>query len=409
MGVRGQMLPRSTIPHRLARNASQMRKRPVAPLNMVSLSSSDGFAIARRPSSMLSAQKSGIDNFGAMEKVSLSRSDSMVMTCRPSSMLSSKKPSERSLSRKGRGQNRALMKGNHGDSLDWSEQKRNAILARQTDWINAHCGRENDVHQSLASGSYRSLKLKLPKKSNSMVFSNSLPVLHNVHSLAARSEERQVWDLSLVLNLPWETMKTAYGLFKKYVDNPGTDVSLVQQGRLSKNQFAKFLCALIDCNEVDELPNGIVEDAFKLADKDSGGELDFSEFAIWFSTYSFSEKLNLDARQRALRKLAKKYAIPHTQVDDYNDFFNQLDADDSGMIEPAEFPNLLCKCAKIPQNGLTATRVQQLWRDADTDGSGEVDFEEFLVFYRKYFDVKAGEGAGYENFYRSIRNHPWTQ
>jgi len=75
------------------------------------------------------------------------------------------------------------------------------------------------------------------------------------------------------------------------------------------------------------------------------------------------------------------------------------------MIESSEFPDLLCKCAKIPEHGLSAQRVKQFWNDADTDGSGEVDFEEFMCFYRKYFDLKDSDRAGFENFYRGVRNH----
>lgn len=45
--------------------------------------------------------------------------------------------------------------------------------------------------------------------------------------------------------------------------------------------------------------------------------------------------------------------------------------------------------------------MKTLWTQADTDGSGEIDFEEFVVFYRKYFD-SGGDACPFEEFYAKV-------
>lgn len=56
------------------------------------------------------------------------------------------------------------------------------------------------------------------------------------------------------------------------------------------------------------------------------------------------------------------------------DFFLQLDTDKSGMIGPQEIEETLISL------GLARTRedVEDIVRSLDTDGNGELDFEEFL-------------------------------
>mmetsp|Transcript_42052 Transcript_42052/g.118912 ORF Transcript_42052/g.118912 Transcript_42052/m.118912 type:complete len:401 (-) Transcript_42052:347-1549(-) len=394
------------FPHRLARNASQMRKRPSTTMSMASLH--QGCRSGSLPGMKSTSDVPGIGGLRAAEGKPTSR----LARAGLDAAQSRAPPRGRRPSSVG-----TSTKLGAGDTACWSAEKRNAILARQTDWISDFCGHEADALGRLALGPRKAPQLgsTFPpprpgrlSKLESPVHGQSLPVLHNIPRMAAGSEEQQVSSLAAMLNLPLERASSAYRLFKDHADSPGEGASLVDESRLTKTQFGKLACAMTGCHSEDDLPAGIVDDAFKSADKDGGGEIDFSEFAIWFTANSFSERLTLDAGQRALRKLARTYSMSYAQVDQYKQHFDKFDLDRSGMIESDEFQNLLCKCAKIPASGLAHSRVQQLWRAADADGSGEVDFEEFLVFYRKYFDVAAGEGAGFENFYRGVRSHPWA-
>jgi Ca2+-binding EF-hand superfamily protein len=57
--------------------------------------------------------------------------------------------------------------------------------------------------------------------------------------------------------------------------------------------------------------------------------------------------------------------------------FNELDKDDSGMLDQNEFQNL---CNRV---GLSLNKIQAdvLFREVDKNGSGELDFEEFFEWY----------------------------
>jgi len=73
----------------------------------------------------------------------------------------------------------------------------------------------------------------------------------------------------------------------------------------------------------------------------------------------------------------------------------------------AEFRRLLNILLKVPSNvELPDNRVESFWKEIDADASGEVDFEEFLSWYRKYFDTKGGgfsRTSTIEAFYSSVR------
>jgi Ca2+-binding EF-hand superfamily protein len=248
--------------------------------------------------------------------------------------------------------------------------------------------------------------------------SNSMPVMHNLttagqlSALASRkgqsNEQLQVLSLANALNLPKDSMTTAYELFKRHADlSPGK--SLAKNGRLTRERFAGLLSEMTGRQseqEQEELPPELVNVNFQRADADNGGELDFSEFASWFSSRSFLEDVNLNDEQRWLRSLARRYGMPFTEVERYKRSFDRFDADRSGAIEWDEFECLLRTLSKVPEHlSIPHTRVQHLWSDADADDSGDVDFEEFVVFYGKYFDTQGGEGKGFEDYYRAVRRH----
>jgi hypothetical protein len=98
------------------------------------------------------------------------------------------------------------------------------------------------------------------------------------------------------------------------------------------------------------------------------------------------------------------------EVESVHSMFQFVDEDESGEIEFPEFEKLLYKLLKVPKEAdLPATRLQHFWKQIDIDGSGSVDFAEFLQWYIKYFDMK---GTGHnitpmERFYQSMRPHVW--
>merc|ERR1711990_1035060 len=77
-----------------------------------------------------------------------------------------------------------------------------------------------------------------------------------------------------------------------------------------------------------------------------------------------------------------------------------------GLLEFNEFKVLLYRLMKIPAHlEMPQSRVKQFWAEIDIDGSGNVDFEEFLQWYMRYFDLAGGGQliSPIEHFYKSVR------
>lgn len=219
--------------------------------------------------------------------------------------------------------------------------------------------------------------------------------------------------IAKALKIPQATIKQGADLFKEFGSTQGIPI---KDWRMNETQFKKVMCRLTNRRSQNE--EIFMQEAFWYADADRSGVLDFIKFVVWLSNNSFSEDLNLDESQKGMRALARKHGVHYALIDRYKRAFDEFDQDSSGGIDPEEFENLIYKCGKVPHKlGLPASRVQQWWRDADKDGNGVVDFEEFLVFQRKYFDEgNSGQASsssearrsGFENYYRGIRKHCWT-
>jgi len=212
----------------------------------------------------------------------------------------------------------------------------------------------------------------------------------------------EVSELRHSLNLPKDVMLQALDLFQKHAKSIKGNSS-IKDRRLTEAGFANVWSEMtgqeylpVECNAECNVPPKIVEEAFRHAPQSR--ELDFGQFAIWFSSRYFCEDVSLDKEGKELRSMARKHSLHHTKVENYKSMFNRFDKDRNGIIDGTEFEDLLCTCIKAPSSiGLPAARVKHLWRIADEDGDHEIDFEEFLTFYSKYLGM---ESTGFEDFYR---------
>jgi len=95
--------------------------------------------------------------------------------------------------------------------------------------------------------------------------------------------------------------------------------------------------------------------------------------------------LGLDAETLRMRDLAKKYELPILAIEDIHKLFRQVDSDGSGVIEQKEFGVLLLQLygAACPSD-VPASRLRFYWQQANPDGSAEIDFEEFIVWFTRY-------------------------
>lgn len=283
----------------------------------------------------------------------------------------------------------------------WSPRRRNeAIMARANDFI---CGLG-------AAGAAKTQPARPARDGRP-----TAPGLHGLSpagrpamSTAAREAEH-LRQVARHLNVPLEIVTRAYGVFARHATAPEAEPkaprpSLLQEGRLPKERFKKVVHDLLDCVSED-MVDVLADEAFRDADKEGRSEIHFGDVAVWVSSRSFSEVLNLTPEQIKMRDLARRHDISYAQVEQYRKCFDTFDCDGSGAIDRSEFEALLSKCARLPKGTtLPQQRTQTLWRLADLDGSRELDFQEFLVFYKRYFD-----GTGFQNMYRIGGNLPVLQ
>jgi hypothetical protein len=113
------------------------------------------------------------------------------------------------------------------------------------------------------------------------------------------------------------------------------------------------------------------------------------------------------SEQRQVRYKLRAAAYTDRGVD-WHRLFKFYDVDNSGEIGMIEFKRLLRSDAKIPVSQLSDSDVRALYRSVDTDGSGDIDADEFLAWVRgpeeeqthEEFTEESGEWAhssGYGN------------
>jgi Ca2+-binding EF-hand superfamily protein len=202
---------------------------------------------------------------------------------------------------------------------------------------------------------------------------------------------KEIARLRRELMIPMESMQAAMKLFRQHATVPqGSQV--FTDGELTKPNLASVMRQMSGSAD-DVIETCLVDNAFTIADKDENGTISFYEFAIWYSSHSFDEHFNLDARELELRKLSRQLDMPMSEIDTYRRHFDSFDTDGNGTMDRTEFYDMLLKCLKVPKHiGIPANRVQQMWADADTDHSGVIEFIEFVVFFAKYFGNRGMDG-----------------
>lgn len=221
---------------------------------------------------------------------------------------------------------------------------------------------------------------------------------------ANESDAACVRRVSLELNCPMDTTQEARELFNRYADYDQDNI-----GYLEYETFGEILGQMMESTG-QKLAEAEMQKKIKTswyeADRDGNGQVDFQEFAIWYSSWGFQQQILLNPEQIQTRDLAKKFELSVAEVDAVRIKFDRFDEDGSGEIEFEEFEKLLYKLMKIPSGQeLPASRVKHFWIECDLDGSGGISFEEFLQWYMKYFDVDGNTDASpVEQLYMSVRS-----
>jgi len=187
-----------------------------------------------------------------------------------------------------------------------------------------------------------------------------------------------------------------------------------RSGSLDVEEFEKAIVKLLTCQlqladpkEVLERVKAVGEWSWWDGDSDHSGSIDFKEFITWYSSNGFSEDLLLTQDERGLRKIAKENNLSPDYVDMMKRYFDMYDSDLSGSVDQEEFKQILYKILKVPANfELPPSRIQYFWSEIDIDNSGRVTFEEFLMWYTRYFNEVPGRSVGqlpFEDYYKQVR------
>eukprot|EP00930_Biecheleria_cincta_P018186 TRINITY_DN14252_c0_g1_i1.p1 TRINITY_DN14252_c0_g1~~TRINITY_DN14252_c0_g1_i1.p1 ORF type:complete len:565 (-),score=118.44 TRINITY_DN14252_c0_g1_i1:112-1806(-) len=208
------------------------------------------------------------------------------------------------------------------------------------------------------------------------------------------------------LKIPLCDMMEAVRLFRQHAEFPDGDDNL-DTAILRMDRFDDVLCTMCNVASLEQLSSEFVEGARKTADRDGGGSIDVREFSVWYNAYSFSEEVTLSPEGKETRRLAKKFQLDSASIDRYKLYFAKH-ADENNIIDFDRFSVLINEILKIPVgHEIFPNRLQSMWRMADADGGGELDFEEFCVFYLKMFENDAAEGSNAVlDFYRNVRKIP---
>ncbi|CAK0850323.1 unnamed protein product [Prorocentrum cordatum] len=191
------------------------------------------------------------------------------------------------------------------------------------------------------------------------------------------------------MGIPMDTMRSAVSLFKNHA-TALREGNLLTDGYLTKSSFVSLVKQMLNETGVrhDAVEEASVIDrfvgTFMSAEQDCKGVMNFRDFAIWYSSHCFDENF-LDAKEQAMRKLSRKLGVSPTEIDNYKRHFDIVDADGSGEIDAEEFLAMLYKFTKVPKDiGLPRKYVNDMFRAADTNCDGSIDFEDFVVFSQKF-------------------------
>lgn len=149
-------------------------------------------------------------------------------------------------------------------------------------------------------------------------------------------------------------------------------------------EFEQYIRSLGYFPEGKDLPPNITASFLKL-DTDCNGHIDFEEFVIWALATNWKEALLVvDAEDIENRALARKHGMSILSVEDHRRHFNKSDADGSGDINMQEFVDVVIEVMKIKnRDDAPLKRIERCWQEVDTDRSGDVSFEEFLVWMKR--------------------------
>lgn len=161
-------------------------------------------------------------------------------------------------------------------------------------------------------------------------------------------------------------------------------------GSISREEFGNVVARMLDLPSEQNAPEHFTR-LIKILQNERGGQMNadddfevtFEEYLLWYISSTFTEELSGTSEQeKAMRQLARDTGIPLQDIERVKKTFDKFDTDKSGAIDKDEFVAVLCTVLKVKNpEDLSQSMLTRYWREADTNNTGSVNFEEFLLWY----------------------------
>lgn len=122
-----------------------------------------------------------------------------------------------------------------------------------------------------------------------------------------------------------------------------------------------------------EMTDEALKASMDAIDENGNGDLEFDEFVQWL-THAGNQGDEFAVLKSKIRAQGTR-PLSNSQIEQLHTVFRHFDADGSGSIDVEELGDVF---AAMGQN-LSEDEIKALMAQADEDGSGEMEFEEFLL------------------------------
>lgn len=122
-----------------------------------------------------------------------------------------------------------------------------------------------------------------------------------------------------------------------------------------------------------EMTDAALRASMEAIDENGNGDLEFEEFVQWLGRAS--ETADEFAILKSKIRAQGTRPLSNAQIDQLREVFRHFDADGSGSIDVNELGAVFQAMGQT----LSQEELESLMKQADDDGSGEMEFEEFLL------------------------------
>eukprot|EP01059_Diplonema_ambulator_P036090 TRINITY_DN8850_c0_g1_i2.p1 TRINITY_DN8850_c0_g1~~TRINITY_DN8850_c0_g1_i2.p1 ORF type:complete len:192 (+),score=56.37 TRINITY_DN8850_c0_g1_i2:52-627(+) len=136
-----------------------------------------------------------------------------------------------------------------------------------------------------------------------------------------------------------------------------------------------------------EMTDSQLKDSIMKAGKSEDAELGLNEFVDWLRNVE-QDGADPFSMLKAKIKATGMRPLSNSQIEALQECFNTFDTDGSGSIDVHELGNVF---SSFGQN-LSPDEIAAMIQEVDADGSGEIEFEEFLLLMMSNFGSQETAG-----------------